>query len=339
MFLLALSSSSFAESFHWADREGFHSVDELGKVPWEHRKDLPMVKNKTSLPFTDEENRDGAAYVWFILGQAGFDYPYTRAADFPKSAVFKKVEKPRVGDIAGWKGFVAISRGGDGALMTAQGDVSLKNQEKKRGKAIWYAYDGPPPTNKAPAAVKAPRTALKAADKALARLDGAASLPLRVKTDAERDFLQKEWEKAIASLETLREKYPDDPQVLRRLGVCYRMGHNLDMPWAWERAEAYLLRTQELAPEAPEAYISLGILYADTHLDYAERAEAQFRKALIHAGKAQIPQVWWGLAVSLYYHGRMKEAVKAVDRLIALRPDDTSAKKLRETILEAGKGK
>jgi hypothetical protein len=43
--------------------------------------------------------------------------------------------------------------------------------------------------------------------------------------------------------------------------------------------------------------------------------------------------------VSLYYQGRVKEAVKAVDRLIALRPDDAGAKKLRKTILEAGKGK
>ena len=51
----------------------------------------------------------------------------------------------------------------------------------------------------------------------------------------------------------LRKKYPEDPQVLRLMGVLYRMGYNLGMPGAWERAEAYLLRTEELLPDAPEA--------------------------------------------------------------------------------------
>ena len=44
--LLVLTSSSFAASFNWIDRDGFHSVDLITDVPLTHRKDLPLVKNQ-----------------------------------------------------------------------------------------------------------------------------------------------------------------------------------------------------------------------------------------------------------------------------------------------------
>lgn len=333
VMICTLAAPSFAASFHWVDRQGFHSADQVTKVPLAHRKDLPMVKNGASFPFTGEEDRDGAMYVWFILGQAGFDYPFIRGKDFPGSPLFKRVGEPQEGDIAWWQGLVAIYQGEGAKLLTARGELRLKEIEKKRGKASWYRYAGPPRTSKAPTLEKAPQGALKRADEALLRLDGAASFPPQVNDDAERDLLRKEWQKAVATLEALRKRYPDDPQLLRRIGACYRRGYNLGMPGAWERAEAYLLRTEELAPEAPEAYISLGILYADTGPDHAGPAEKQFRKALPHARKEQLAQVWWGLALALYYQGKVRDAVATIDRLIALNPDDARARKLRETFL------
>ena len=68
-------------------------------------------------------------------------------------------------------------------------------------------------------------------------------------------------------------------------------------------------------------------------------AEAQFRRALPHARKDQLPQVWWGIAVSLYYQGKIDAAVTAIDRVIALRPGDGAPKRLRETFLDAKKKK
>ncbi len=336
--LLVLASRSVAASFHWVDRDGFHSVDQVTKVPLEHRKDLPMARNRTSLPFTKEEDRDGAMYVWFILGQAGCDYPYVAAKDFPYCPFFKMVETPQEGDIAWWKGFVALYREKDGALLVSRGTKQLKAEEKKRGKATWFRYDGPPPAASAPVMDRAPQQALKTADTALSRLEGAAVFPSRIKGEAERELLEKNWKKAAVGLEALRKKYPDDPQVLWRLGECYRRGHNIAVPGAWDRTEAFFLRAEELGPEVPEPYLYLGAHYADTHFTYGERAEAQFRGALPYARKDQLPQVWWGLAVALYYQGKTKEAVKAADRLIALRPNDARAQKLRATLLEAGKG-
>ena len=337
--VFVLASPARAASFHWVDREGFHSVDQVTKVPLEHRKDLPMARNRTALPFTEDEDRDGAMHVWFIIGQSGFDYPYVAARDFPKSPFFRKVEEPQPGDVAWWKDFVALSGSGKGVLLSGRGEVPLKETVKKRGRASWYRYERTSAEQRAPVAKSAPKSALRAADTALAGLDGAASFPPQGRDDAELDLLKEKWQKAVGLLEALRKKYPEDPQVLRRLGVCYRMGYNLDMPGAWERAEAYLLRTEELVPEASEAYISLGILYDDTDIEHAEPAERQFRAALRNARKEQLPQIWWGLALALNYQGKVKEAVETIDRLVALYPEDKKAKKLRETFLEAVKKK
>ena len=335
LFLLAPAAG--AESFHWADRDGFHAVDQVTKVPLEHRRDLPMARNRTSLPFTAEEDRDGAMFVWFILGQGGAEYPYTAAAEFPKSPHFMRVATPRAGDIAWWPGLVAIYGDTEGAILTAKGKEPLREIEKSRGRASWYRFSAPPSTAKVPAARRAPGAQLKAADRALAGLDAASTSPPRIRDDAERDRLRQGWRRAVADLEALRTRYPDDPRVLWRLGECYRLGHNLDVPGSWERTEAYLLRAEELAPESPEPYISLGAHYADTHSDYGARAESQFRRALEHARKEQLPQLWWGLAVALYYQGKTVEALAYVDRLIARNPRDLSARKLRQTIVESGK--
>lgn len=336
IILFVLASSSFASSFNWVDREGFHSVDRITDVPLAHRKELPMVKNLISLPFIAEENRDGAMFVWFIFGQKGLDYPYTKAADFPQSPYFKEAQERELGYIAWWKGFVAIYRGEKETLLSASGDLSLKAQEKKRGKARWFRYTGPLAAKPRPRASQAPQKDLKEANESLLGLTGAATFPPQVKDDKERDLLRGKWEKEADKLEALRKKHPDDPQVLRLMGVLYRMGYNLGMPGAWDRAEAYLLRTEELLPDAPEAYISLGVLYGDTPPDYAKQAERQFLMALRHARKWQLPQIWWGLSLALHYQGKEKDAVKIIDRLIALQPGDEKAKKLRKTFLEAG---
>ncbi len=338
LLTILLASSSFAASFHWADNDGFHSFDQITKVPLEHRKDLPVVKNRISLPFTAEENRDGAMFVWFMLGREGIDYPYIKAADFPQNPFFRQIDEPRPADVAWWKGFVALYKGEKGTLISASGDISLKTLEKKRGKAVWYRYIGPVWKSNPSAMNKAPQKAINSSSESLLRLDKAAIFPPQFNDDAERDIFRGNWEKTVAGLESLRKRYPDDPQVLRLLGVCYRMGYNLGIPGAWERAEAYLLRTEELAPEAPEAYISLGILYGDSQSGYANQAELQFRQALQHARKEQMPQIWWGLSLALYSQGKTKEAVETIDRLIALRPTDDKAKKLRETFLKADQG-
>src|SRR6266545_1790039 len=166
-----LASAACAASYHWVDRHGFHSVDQLSKVPQEHRLDLPMAQNGTSFPFTWEENRDGAMYVWYILGLAGFDYPYAGAGDIPVSHNFRKVDQPQDGDVAWWKGFVALREGKKGKLLTAGGETTLREIERKRGKAIWYRYQGPHKVERS--SDKAPPGIIKQANDSLLPLDKA----------------------------------------------------------------------------------------------------------------------------------------------------------------------
>jgi hypothetical protein len=327
-----------AAPYYWVDSDGFHAVESLAKVPLAHRRDLPMARNRTSLPFGEEEDADGSMYVWFILGQAGFDYPYVKGEDIPRSPLFTRVEKGGEGDVAWWAGHVAIATA-KGTLLTAHGELPLAAEEKKLGKALWYRYSGPVQARTPPAGKRAPKKTLKEADTLLAELAGAAFSPPRVKDKPDLERLRSLWRRAVKAMEAQRSGFPDDPRVLRRLGECYRMGHNLDLDDTWERAEAFLLRSQALDPDDPETAISLGALYADTDFENGAVAEAQFRLALPHARKDQLPQVWWGIAVSLYYQGKIDAAVKAIDRVIALRPGDGAPKRLRETFLEAQKKK
>ena len=314
-----------AGSFHWVDRQGFHGMERLDKVPLEHRKDLPMARNMVSLPFTANEDRDGAMYAWFMLGRAGLVYPFTKTRDLPKSPFFITVQEPRPADIAWWKGFMALSQG-RGKVSSAQGETTLQAMEKKRGKVTWYRFSGSPATPP-PAAKTAPPTALKTADRSLAGLDQASTLPPRVKDDAERQRVIKEWEKTTAGLEKLRKSTPTILRCFGDSGCATGWATTLAVPGAWERAEAYLLRTEELLQEAPEAYISLGILYTDSSEDYAILGEKQFRTALLHARQEQLPQIWWGLALALHYQGKTGEALDVVDRLIAQHPNASPAPK------------
>jgi hypothetical protein len=340
LILLLLPTNLLAASFHWVDSQGFHSVDQVTKVPLEQRLELPMAKNRIALPFTEEEDLDGAMYVWFILNQSGIRVPYASAAVFSKSPFFTRVDQPQNGDIAWWKGFTAIVALKPGVVLrTATGELALKALEKKYGKAGWYRYAGNTDAQAAVQPAVAPQSVLKNADKFLQQLDKTAEYPLQVKDPLEIEKLKQIWTKAIANLENLRKKYPDDPQISRRLGVNYRRGFTLEMPGAWERAEAYLLRTTSLAPQSADAFISLGILYGDTGEGLEGQSELQFRNALQIARKEQLPYIWWGLAIALHKQGKKGEALKTIDLLLKQRPKDAKALKLREEFLKPGTGK
>lgn len=88
------------------------------------------------LPFTRAENADGARYVWFVLGRAGFSYPYIHARDFPTSDQFTEVpaDSARAGDVAWWPTFVAVYGGSvDRTLLTPDGPLSCDLLAKQRG--------------------------------------------------------------------------------------------------------------------------------------------------------------------------------------------------------------
>lgn len=80
---------------------------------------------RRELPFTHEEDADGARFVWFTNCRAGFPYSYVPTADVPRSAAFVEVDSttpsggPRPGDVAWWPTFMGITlMGPHGPLRT-----------------------------------------------------------------------------------------------------------------------------------------------------------------------------------------------------------------------------
>ena len=101
-----------------------------------------VAQQRRTLPFTQQEDSDGARYVWFINEQAGLPYPYVPAREFPRSPWWGEVPRSQIreGDVAWWADFVALyapdKSGAD--LSTAPGGLRLSSEEKRRGPAKVY---------------------------------------------------------------------------------------------------------------------------------------------------------------------------------------------------------
>ena len=102
-----------------------------------------VAQQRRTLPFTQEQDSDGARYVWFMNEQVGLSYPYVPAREIPKCPWWGEVPRSqiRAGDVAWWPDFVALYDAPDksGAdLWTAPGRLRLSSEEKKRGPAKVY---------------------------------------------------------------------------------------------------------------------------------------------------------------------------------------------------------
>jgi hypothetical protein len=114
---------------------------------------LPLSASADSgLPFTAEENADGARFVWYVLQRSGMEFDYLPADHFPESPRFRAIEHglQEAGDVAWWPNLIAIYDPNfpkarelplDVAIVTAKGPLSLTKLEEKMGPAIFYRYE------------------------------------------------------------------------------------------------------------------------------------------------------------------------------------------------------
>jgi hypothetical protein len=99
-----------------------------------------------TFPFTAEENADGARFVWYVYNQTGFPFDYVPAKELPASKNFRPApgNKPRAGDVAWWKDYVALYAGDeaprDSNIRTAQGSAGLRELEERYGPVKWLRY-------------------------------------------------------------------------------------------------------------------------------------------------------------------------------------------------------
>jgi hypothetical protein len=104
-----------------------------------------------NLPFTAQENADGARFVWYVLQRSGMEFDYLPADHFPESPNFTVIEHglQDTGDVAWWPRMLAIYDPNfpkarelplDVAIVTARGALSLTKLEEEMGPAIFYRY-------------------------------------------------------------------------------------------------------------------------------------------------------------------------------------------------------
>ncbi len=92
-----------------------------------------------ALPFSREDDADGARYVWFTNCRAGLPYAYVKAKDIPQSRAFRELdpklpgELPRGGDIVWWPTFVAVIETADGPTVGPAGRLTLANLTRDLG--------------------------------------------------------------------------------------------------------------------------------------------------------------------------------------------------------------
>jgi hypothetical protein len=101
---------------------------------------IPCANIDRVLPFSREENGDGARFVWFISRQAGFSYPYIACAGIPSSPSFREVpaDSVRAGDVAWWPSYVALYDPVTRMLRRPEGAVLLVDWMLNLGPAKFY---------------------------------------------------------------------------------------------------------------------------------------------------------------------------------------------------------
>lgn len=103
-----------------------------------------------NLPFSAEENADGARFVWYVLNRSDMKFDSLPTEHFAESPNFRTVEHglQKSGDVVWWPQMMAIydfnfpkarELPSDVAIVTAKGPLSLTNLEQEMGSAIFTA--------------------------------------------------------------------------------------------------------------------------------------------------------------------------------------------------------
>ena len=99
------------------------------QVPAWGRPDAKVRK----LPFSAEDNADGARFVWFNNCLAGMPYQFVPTKDIPASSWYTEIDAttpsggPRAGDVIWWPSFMATIEGADGPAVTPEGWLEFDN--------------------------------------------------------------------------------------------------------------------------------------------------------------------------------------------------------------------
>ena len=153
--------------------------------------------------------------------------------------------------------------------------------------------------------------------------------PPRLSSEEQRRQVLGQWRQAEANLLELADANPDDARIQWRLGVLYRLGHNLDVPDAGAQCVDHLERAISLQPNFVDAYLELGIFYTDAGRRWVPLGETNLRKAIELAKPRPLPRAWKALAYATYFQGHYADSVAAADEYLSMVPTDQELLRFR----------
>jgi hypothetical protein len=101
------------------------------------------------LPFSAQEDRDGARFVWFIYGRGPYRYEYVPVDSFPRPSEFTQVEPEMVqaGDVVRWPQWMGIADGeGEGSVVGGGARRSIRDLTRTFGAEPKYFRRLRPPS-------------------------------------------------------------------------------------------------------------------------------------------------------------------------------------------------
>ena len=129
-------------------------------------------------------------------------------------------------------------------------------------------------------------------------------------------------------LDSLLLKRPNDQDLLLLRGHLQSMGHNFDYPGAWQGSTDDLSALLKANPGHVQALVELASLWVNSRPELAPKTEKLFRDAQCYYGNQLLEAAQKGVFFSLYYQGKMKEALKQSEYLTKTWPQNEQYREL-----------
>lgn len=155
--------------------------------------------------------------------------------------------------------------------------------------------------------------------------------PPRIDTDLQRRQVLTLYRGLKSDLDRLMQRTPADVELLYLRGRLQRYGHNLDVSESWGGATRDLRTALTLDPWHVPALLELGTLWVHSWPALAPNAEALFRTAQCRHGSEPLETAQRGLFFSLYFQGRLTEALSQVEWLHQHWPASDEYRQLLDT--------
>lgn len=199
---------------------------------------------------------------------------------------------------------------------------------------------GAPKGYQRPAALELPAPTERTATFTVEQLNAAAQkleprlggYPARIKGDEERAATYREWSGLLQEWRALY-RTGGDTESLLSLGVgLHRQGHNLDVKQCGPEALRLLEVAERRFPESESIAWQGSFVYLQMDPKLAPRGEAALLKLRQLRKTERDPQIERGLVFAYLYQRRTDDALRQVEHVLALTPNDQQMTGLRDAL-------